>query len=296
MPSYMKDGDSIKKSIVEKLDELLEANVELCRRVKELERLREAFKLREEELRSLKLKDEGSTKRIEELERRLERLREVEEKLKEREAEAETLRRGLKLREEEAQTARAKAEELTRKAEELEKRLRRAAELEKRPGKAEELERRLAEKEKEIDGLKTALRLKEEEAQSLRLAAEGFTKSLGELEERLGEREKEIEQLRETVKLWPMGATGRGIGGVEKPHQPPTMPQLDERPGGSPQVGRRIWQINCDRCGKRQPIEFTVEGARRLLQDGHIRVECSNPDCADEDGRHTIVVRLGSLM
>jgi len=229
----VKNGDSIRKAIIERLDELLKANEELNRTVK-------------------KLSDEKN---------------ELQKRLGEKETETESLRKALKLKEQEAQTLQLNAEALGRKTRDLEDKLSKAEKLDK----TGELEKRLEDREREADDLRKALRLREEELQGLRLDAQGLRKRLDELQQQPSS-PPEAEKKPTTV---------------QEPQPPPTRVT---------ELRREPWFIKCDKCGALRSLEFTAEEVSKLLGNGFMMVECANPNCMDQRGRHNIKVQLTSLL
>ena len=210
--SYVNHANSIRKAIIENLDELLNANAELNGRVKKL----------------------------------LEEKNDLEKRLGEKEREADGLRETLKLNEDEIRGIKLKAEGLQKRLGELENGL----------SKVQDLEKRLREKKSEVDGLRKALKLKEDETQSIQLKGE----------------ELKIEERRSRAT------------------------ESEERPSRVTELRRTPWRVKCDKCGALRPLEFTVDEVKKLMSDEYLTVECGNPDCTNQAGRHNIKVQLNTLI
>ncbi len=271
--SYVNHANSIRKAIIENLDELLNANAELNGRVKKLleekndlekrlgekereaDGLRETLKLNEDEIRGIKLKAEGLQKRLGELENGLSKVQDLEKRLREKKSEVDGLRKALKLKEDETQSLIASkflqfedirlnsSASYLQEAEELKKRVR-------------ELEKRLGEKKSEVEGLREAFKLKEDEIQSIQLKGE----------------ELKIEERRSRAT------------------------ESEERPSRVTELRRTPWRVKCDKCGALRPLEFTVDEVKKLMSDEYLTVECGNPDCTNQAGRHNIKVQLNTLI
>jgi len=81
----------------------------------------------------------------------------------------------------------------------------------------------------------------------------------------------------------------------------PKLAQLErEAIANSLQLLAGPWTFICDRCGTRFDDELTASGVERLLRNGTVSIECTNPECEDHSlfstRRHTFRVSLCDLI
>jgi len=301
----IKNYDKVKKERDEAVTRIAEQQAELALKEKSITRALEEQKtmkqkLNEKEDRIKALENEIKTKDDES-----QKLKSQDEELKARAKELEELKattEGKALKDAEIAFLRAKEEETKREAEKLFQDMKKSWGSSEKP--KEVLNEAIRWLKLTVEGLArpgSALFLKEVVEAGLPEKVEEILRS--EVQRRLDvEFTSRVEARAQQVADEKLNY----LKSVEWPawQQTNVMPKIIELESkiltGAIRALRGPWKITCERCGSQQSVELTAEGVRGLLAQGHVLIDCTNPNCTDavlfRTVRHKIRVQCKDLI